>query len=73
MTEPRPHRIFSIAFAAVYPLYLEKVDKKGRSKAELDAVIAWHTGFDAEELDRHLAARTKISEFLRRRGSTPTP
>ena len=62
MTEP--HRIFSMAFAAVYPLYLAKIEKKGRTRAELDAVIGWLTGFDEAELGQHIAARTSFSEFF---------
>jgi hypothetical protein len=58
------HRIFAMAVSAVYPLYLAKVEKKGRSKAELDAVIAWLTGFDAAALDHHLAAGTSFAAFF---------
>jgi hypothetical protein len=43
---PKP-RIFAISFASVYPLYVQKAEKKGRSKAEVDAVITWLTGYDA--------------------------
>jgi hypothetical protein len=64
MTEARPHRIFTTAVAAVYPLYLAKLERKGRTRAELDAVIAWLTGFDAAELAAHLAAGTTFAEFF---------
>ena len=47
--------IFSSTVASVYPLYLAKVEKKGRTQAELDSVIRWLTGFDQVELGRHLA------------------
>ena len=40
------HRIFTTSFASVYPLYVAKVERKGRTKAELDQVITWLTGFD---------------------------
>ena len=50
--------------ASVYPLYLAKVEKKGRTKDELDAVIRWLTGFDEAELERHLAAGTTFAEFF---------
>lgn len=57
-------RIFQMSFASVYPLYVAKVEKKGRTKAELDQVIQWLTGFDAAELAGHLAARTTFEAFF---------
>ena len=50
--------------AKVYPLYIAKVEKKGRTVAELDEVISWLTGFDAAELERHLEAGTTFAEFF---------
>jgi hypothetical protein len=50
--------------ASVYPLYLAKVEKKGRTRDELDAVIRWLTGFDEGELARHLAAGTSFEAFF---------
>ena len=44
------HRIFSMSFAEVYPLYVAKAERKGRTKAEVDAIIAWLTGYDAKGL-----------------------
>ena len=58
------HRIFTTTVASVYPLYLAKVEKKGRTQAELDAVIGWLTGYDESELRRHLAAGTTFEEFF---------
>ena len=58
------HRIFTTSVASVYPLYVAKVEKKGRTKAELDAVIGWLTGYDESELSRHLAAGTTFEEFF---------
>lgn len=57
-------RIFSVSVASVYPHYVTKVEKKGRTKAELDQVIEWLTGFDEAELDRHLAAETTFEDFF---------
>ena len=57
-------RIFTISFAAVYPMYVAKAEKKGRSKEEVDEVIEWLTGFDDSELNRHLAARTTFEDFF---------
>jgi hypothetical protein len=50
--------------ASVYPLYLAKVEKKGRTQDELDAVIRWLTGFDEPELRRHLADGTTFADFF---------
>ena len=58
------HRIFGTPFASVYPHYVTKVEKKGRSKAELDEVIQWLTGFDESALNKHLAAGTNFEEFF---------
>jgi hypothetical protein len=57
-------RIFTTSFASVYPLYVTKVEKKGRTKAEVDQVIAWLTGFDESALAEHLAAGTTFEDFF---------
>jgi hypothetical protein len=57
-------RIFTTSFASVYPLYVTKVEKKGRTKAELDQVIEWLTGFDEPALSGHLAAGTTFEDFF---------
>jgi hypothetical protein len=57
-------RIFTISFASVYPHYVTKVEKKGRTKADLDHVIGWLTGFDESELKSHLAAGTTFEDFF---------
>ncbi len=64
MTTATGHRIFSTTVASVYPLYLAKVEKKGRTKDDLDTVIGWLTGFDEAELERHLAAGTTFADFF---------
>jgi hypothetical protein len=58
------HRIFTTAVASVYPLYLAKLEKKGRTKGELDAVVRWLTGYDQSELGRHLAEATTFADFF---------
>ena len=58
------HRIFTTSFASVYPLYLAKVEKKGRTRAELDEVIRWLTGFDDAALAEHIAAHTTFEAFF---------
>lgn len=57
-------RIFGTSVASVYPLYLNKVERKGRTQAELDAVITWLTGFDAAALRRHLEQGTTFEDFF---------
>ena len=58
------HRIFTTRVASVYPHYVTKVEKKGRTKAELHEVIAWLTGFDEAALERHLEQGTTFEEFF---------
>ncbi len=57
-------RIFTTSFASVYPHYVTKVEKKGRTKAELDQVIEWLTGFDGAALGKHLEAGTTFEDFF---------
>ena len=63
-SSPAGHRIFGTSVASVYPLYLAKVERKGRTRAELDAVIRWLTGYDQPGLERHLAAGTTFADFF---------
>ncbi|MFK4483173.1 DUF2200 domain-containing protein [Curtobacterium sp. AB7] len=58
------HRIFGTPFAEVYPHYLAKVERKGHTKGDLDAVITWLTGFDDAVLARHLADETTFEDFF---------
>ena len=53
-----------MTLASVYPLYLAKVERKGRTREELDAVIRWLTGYDQSELDQHLAAGSTFADFF---------
>jgi hypothetical protein len=57
-------RIFRISVASVYPHYVTKVEKKGRTKDELNQVIEWLTGFDESALNAHLAAGTTFEDFF---------
>jgi hypothetical protein len=57
-------RIFTTSFASVYPLYVTKVERKGRTKDELDEVIEWLTGFDDSALSGHLASGTTFEDFF---------
>jgi hypothetical protein len=57
-------RIFTTSVASVYPHYVNKVERKGRSQAELDEVIEWLTGFDDTALRTHLSAGTTFEDFF---------
>lgn len=57
-------RIFSVPVASVYPAYVNKLEKKGRTKAELDQVVQWLTGFSDAELAKHLEAGTTFTDFF---------
>ncbi|MFN8266133.1 MAG: DUF2200 domain-containing protein [Chitinophagaceae bacterium] len=57
-------RIFKMAFASVYPAYIQKVEKKGRTKEELDTIIFWLTGYNKESLQKILNDRTDIETFF---------
>ncbi len=59
----KKHRVFSISFASVYPHYVAKAEKKGRSKEELDRIIFWLTGYDAPALERILRDKTDFETF----------
>ena len=58
------HKIFSMAFSKVYPLYLIKVEKKGRTKTELDEVIRWLTGFTQAQLQKQIDTDKTFTEFF---------
>jgi hypothetical protein len=58
------HRIYTMSFASVYPMYIAKVEKKGRIKAELDTVIRWLTGYTQKELESQLTKKTDIETFI---------
>ena len=58
------HRIFTTSVASVYPHYVAKVEKKGRTKSELDETIEWLTGYDDAELRHHLDAGTTFEDFF---------
>ncbi len=57
-------RFYAMPFATVYPLYLNKVEKKGRTKEELDGVIYWLTGYDEKSLIRQIEMNTDFERFF---------
>jgi hypothetical protein len=68
MTNSTPHdqRIAKMTFASVYPMYLAKVEKKGRTKEELHQVIQWLTGFDDNALRELIAEKVTFETFFQR-------
>jgi len=58
------HRIYTMSFASVYPLYVAKAEKKGRTKAEVDQVIAWLTGYGPKDLKAQLEKKTDFETFF---------
>jgi hypothetical protein len=58
-------RVFAMSFADVYPLYVKKAEKKGRTKQEVDEVIRWLTGYDARALTEQIERRKDFEAFFR--------
>ena len=58
------HRIFTTSVASVYPHYVTKAEKKGRTKAEVDQIICWLTGYDQKGLDAQLKKKTDFETFF---------
>lgn len=60
----KKHRIFTTSFSSVYPHYITKAEKKGRTKEEVDTIIRWLTGYDQDSLEKHLEKRTDFETFF---------
>ena len=58
------HRIYTTSFASVYPLYVAKAERKGRTKQEVDEIIRWLTGYDQKGLDARLKDQADFQTFL---------
>jgi hypothetical protein len=63
-TQLSKHRIFTIKFASVYPLYVQKAERKGRTKAEVDRIICWLTGYSPAELRKQIKQESDIETFF---------
>ena len=57
-------RVFKMSFAGVYPHYVRKAEKKGRTKAEVDEIIFWLTGYDEQTFQRHLDDKSDFETFF---------
>ena len=58
------HRIYTTSFASVYPHYVAKAERKGRTKVEVDAIIRWLTGYSQKQLEDAIAAKTDFERFF---------
>ena len=58
------HRIFTTKFAGVYPLYVQKAERKNRTRAEVDQIICWLTGYDQAGLQRQIARESDFETFF---------
>jgi hypothetical protein len=58
------HRIFATPFAKVYPMYVQKAERKGRTKSEVDQLICWLTGYDEASLNLHIERGTDFEGFF---------
>jgi hypothetical protein len=62
---PMPrHRIFTTTFAKVYPLYVQKAERKNRTKEEVDKIICWLTGYDQAELEQQIERENDLETFF---------
>ena len=64
MAKHANHRVFEMSFAKVYPLYVQKAERKSRTKEEVDEIICWLTGYDAEGIQRLIDEESDIETFV---------
>ncbi|BDC51159.1 hypothetical protein F183_A34750 [Bryobacterales bacterium F-183] len=64
MTDKNNERVFKMSFAGVYPHYIAKAEKKGRTKQEVDTIIQWLTGYDQSTLDKQIAGKVSFEAFF---------
>ena len=57
-------RVYRMSFASVYPLYIHKAERKGRTKAEVDEIIFWLTGYNKQTLQKHIDDKTDFETFF---------
>lgn len=58
------HKVYDMSFATIYPLYIKKAEKKGRTQEEVDEIIRWLTGYSKEALDKQLEAQVDFRTFI---------
>ena len=59
------HRIYKMSFASIYPLYIQKAERKGRLKTEVNQIIQWLTGYNEKELDEQLKQEVDFETFIK--------
>jgi hypothetical protein len=64
MKEGANERVYKYSFASIYPLYIEKAEKKGRTKAEVDEILSWLTGYDRKALTAQIKKRADLRTFF---------
>lgn len=64
MNNTRMHKVFKMSFASVYPHYIQKAEKKGRTKDEVDEIIFWLTGYNQQALQEIIANKTDFETFF---------
>lgn len=57
-------RVYKMSFGRVYPLYIQKAEKKGRTKEDVDEIVRWLTGYSQAELETHLESQTDFETFF---------
>lgn len=65
MNEKSIQRVYKMTFASVYPYYVAKAEKKGRTKAEVDEIIRWLTGYSQKQLENEMAKETDFEHFFK--------
>lgn len=71
MNNKNNERVYKMSFASVYPHYLSKAEKKGRTKAEVEQIIHWLTGYDKKALQQHLDKKTDFETFFKKAKLNP--
>lgn len=64
MNNKNNERVYRMSFASVYPHYIQKAEKKGRTKEEVDKIIQWLTGYNAKSLQKHIDNKTDFENFF---------
>ncbi|GIZ08161.1 DUF2200 domain-containing protein [Flavobacterium sp. UMI-01] len=64
MNDKNIQRVYQMSFASVYPLYIKKVERKGKTKAEVDEIIFWLTGYDEKSLQEQIEHKTNFEDFF---------
>jgi hypothetical protein len=72
MSTVKKHRVYAMSFASVYPLYLAKAEKKGRTKTEVDEILRWLTGYSQKALEAEITKKTDLETFFAQADLNPS-